>query len=68
MLELIIFIRDIRAMTLSHLVILNSPLEDVGTYALQRKPGFLLSDVFLNEVAKFCVSVSYRYVVIIVWH
>ena len=57
MLELIIFIRDIRAMALSHLVVLNSPLEDIGAYAFQRKPGFLLSDVFLNKVAKFSVGV-----------
>ena len=27
-----------RAMALSHLIVLNSPLEDVGAYAFQRKP------------------------------
>ena len=37
MLELIIFIRDIRAMALSHLIVLNNPLEDIGAYAFQRK-------------------------------
>ena len=68
MLESIIFIRDIRAMALSHLIVLNSPLEDVGAYAFQRKPGFLLSDVFLNEVAKFAVGVGYRHGVIVVCH
>lgn len=68
MLELIIFIRDIQAIALSHLIVLNSPLEDIGAYAFQRKLGFLLSDVFLNEVAKFRVGVGYRYGVIVVCH
>ena len=53
---------------LSHLIVLNSPLEDIGAYAFERKPGFLLSDVFLNEVAKFAVGVSYRHGVIVVCH
>lgn len=57
-----------RAMALSHLIVLNSPLEDIGAYAFQRKPGFLLSGVFLNEVAKFCVGVGHRYGVGIVCH
>ena len=48
-----------QAIALSHLIVLNSPLEDVGAYAFQRKPGFLLSDVFLNEVAKLCVGVGH---------
>lgn len=48
-----------QAMALSHLIVLNSPIEDVGAYAFQRKPGFLLSDVFLNKVAKFSVGVGY---------
>ena len=48
-----------QAIALSHLIVFNSPLEDIGAYALQRKPGFLLGDVFLNKVAKFCVSVGY---------
>ena len=48
-----------QAMALSHLIVLNSPLEDAGSYAFQRKPGFLLSDVFLNEVTKFAVGVGY---------
>ena len=55
-------------MALSHLIVLNSPLEDIGAYAFQRKPGFLLSDVFLNKVAKLCVGVGYRHGVIVVCH
>ena len=46
-----------QAMALSHLIVLNSPLEDVGAYAFQRKLRFLLGYVFLNEVAKFIVGV-----------
>ena len=68
MLELIIFIRDIRAMALSHIIVLNSPLEDVGAYAFQRKLCFLLSDILLNKVAKFAVGVGYRHGVIVVCH
>ena len=60
--------RSVQAMALSHLVVLNSPLEDAGSYAFQRKPGFLLGDVFLNEVAKFAVGVGHRYGVIVVCH
>lgn len=48
-----------QAMALSHLIVLNSPIEDVGAYAFQRKLILLLSNVFLNEVAKFCVGVCY---------
>ena len=44
-------------MALSHLVVLNSPLEDIGAYAFQRKLRLLHSDVLLNKVAKFAVGV-----------
>ena len=57
-----------QAMALSHLIVLNSPLEDIGAYAFQRKPGFLLSDILLNKIAKFCIEISYLHLVIIVCH
>ncbi len=57
-----------QAIALSHLIVLNSPLEAVGAYAFQRKPGFLLGDVFLNEVTKLCVGVGHRHGVIVVCH
>ena len=48
-----------QAMALIHLVVLNSPLEDIGAYAFQRKPILLLSDILINKVAKFGVGVSH---------
>lgn len=35
---------------IGNLAIFNSPIEDVGAYAFQRKPGFLLSDILLTRL------------------